>query len=479
MSFAAVDLGASSGRVVLGHIADGRLRTEEVHRFDNGAVRLPDGLHWDAIGLFREILTGLRLAAPHAPVSVGIDSWAVDYGLLDERGGLLGEPFCYRDSRTEGVARQVVDSLGAEELFARNGLQFLPFNTIFQLAAAAGGAPLAAATSLLLVPDLMGYWLTGRLGAELTNASTTGLLDARTHDWCPELARAVGADPALLPALRRPGEEIGPLLPHVTEETGLAGASVVAVGSHDTASAVVGVPARQPNFAYVCTGTWSLAGLELSGPVLGEPARRANFTNELGVDGTVRFLRNIMGLWLLQESLRTWGLSSSALPQLLTEAAGSEPLVSVVDAEDTRFLPPGDMPGRIARACAETGQPVPATRGAVVRCVLESLALAHRRAIRQAAELSGQDVEVVHLVGGGTRNELLCQLTADALGVPLVAGPAEATAVGNLLVQARAAGQITDLDHLRQVVAASHDLAHYAPSGPPTPWDRAEALLHP
>ncbi|MFC7342796.1 rhamnulokinase [Saccharopolyspora griseoalba] len=478
MSFAAVDLGASSGRVVLGHIADGRLRTEEVHRFDNGPVRLPDGLHWDAVGLFREVLTGLRLAAPRAPVSIGIDSWAVDYGLLDAAGGLLGEPFCYRDSRTDEVSREVVGSLGADQLFERNGLQFLPFNTIFQLAAAARGAQLAAAESLLLVPDLMGYWLTGRRGAELTNASTTGLLDARTHEWCPELARAVGVDPGLLPALRRPGEEVGPLLPHVAEDTGLSGASVVAVGSHDTASAVVGVPAQRPNFAYVCTGTWSLAGLELPGPVLGEPARRANFTNELGVDGTVRFLRNIMGLWLLQESLRTWGLSTAELPGLLAEAAAAQPLVSLVDAEDTRFLPPGDMPGRIAEACRETGQPVPETRGAVVRCVLESLALAHRRAIRQAAELSGQDVEVVHLVGGGARNELLCQLTADALGVPVVAGPVEATALGNLLVQARAAGQLSDLDHARRVVADSHDLAHYSPSGDRTPWDEAERRLH-
>ncbi|GAA2359876.1 rhamnulokinase family protein [Saccharopolyspora halophila] len=479
MSFAAVDLGASSGRVVLGHIADGRLRTREVHRFGNGAVRLTDGLHWDAVGLFREILTGLRLAAPDAPVSVGVDSWAVDYGLLDESGGLLGEPFCYRDSRTDSAARQVVESIGSAELFARNGLQFLQFNTIFQLAAAAGGARLAAARSLLLMPDLMGYWLTGRQGAELTNASTTGLLDARTHEWCPELARAVGFDPSLLPPLHRPGAVLGKLLPHVTEETGLAETSVVAVGSHDTASAVVGVPARSPNFAYVCTGTWSLTGVELPGPVLTEEARAANFTNEVGVDGTVRFLRNIMGLWLLQESLRTWGLGPQDLPALLAEAARAEPLAAVVDAEDTRFFAPGDMPTRIAESCRETAQPVPENRGAVVRCVLESLALAHRRAIRAAAELSGRDVEVVHLVGGGAHNELLCQLTADALGAPVVAGPTEATAIGNLLVQARAAGQLGDLEQLREVVAASHDLAHYTPRGTTAAWDRAESRLFP
>ncbi|MEB3370392.1 rhamnulokinase [Saccharopolyspora mangrovi] len=473
-TFAAVDLGASSGRVVLGRLAAGRLETTEVHRFANGPVPLPDGLHWDAVGLFREVLTGLRAAG--GPVSVGVDSWAVDYGLIDGSGSLLGEPFHYRDSRTDAVAKSFVDSFGAPELFARNGLQFLPFNTIFQLAAAKGAA-LESAEALLLIPDLIGYWLTGQVGAELTNASTTGLLDPRTHEWSPELARAAGIDPSLLPALRKPGDVVGELLPPVAEATGSTGTSVVAVGSHDTASAVVGVPARTPNFAYVCTGTWSLTGVELSAPVLTEQARRANFTNELGVDGTVRFLRNIMGLWLLQESLRTWGLTSEDLPGLLAEAARAEPLAAVVDAEDTRFLAPGDMPARIAEACRETDQPVPPTRGALVRCILESLALAHRRAVREAARLSDREVDVVHLVGGGARNELLCQLTADALGAPVVAGPVEATATGNLLVQARAAGHVADLAEIRRIIAASHHLDHYTPRGTTTPWDEAESRL--
>ncbi|MEV4732866.1 rhamnulokinase family protein [Saccharopolyspora sp. NPDC049426] len=473
-TFAAVDLGASSGRVVLGRLTAGRLETTEVHRFANGPVPLPDGLHWDAVGLFREVLAGLRKAG--GPVSVGVDSWAVDYGLLDSSGSLLGEPFHYRDSRTDSVAESFVDSFGAPELFARNGLQFLPFNTIFQLAASKGAA-LEAAEVLLLIPDLIGYWLTGQVGAELTNASTTGLLDARTHEWSPELARAAGIDPSLLPPLRRPGDVVGELLPSVAGETGSTGTSVVAVGSHDTASAVVGVPARSPNFAYVCTGTWSLTGLELPAPVLTEEARRANFTNELGIDGAVRFLRNIMGLWLLQESLRTWGLTSEDLPDLLAEAARAEPLTAVVDAEDTRFLAPGDMPGRIAEACRETDQPVPQTRGALVRCILESLALAHRRAIREAAELSGRDVDVVHLVGGGARNELLCQFTADALGTPVVAGPVEATATGNLLTQARAAGHVADLTEVRRIIATSHRLDHYTPRGSTGPWDEAEIRL--
>lgn len=472
-TFAAVDLGASSGRVVVGRLNAGRLETTEVHRFANGPVRLADGLHWDAVGLFREVLAGLREAG--GTVSVGVDSWAVDYGLLDSSGSLLGEPFHYRDSRTDSVAKSFVDSFGARELFARNGVQFLPFNTIFQLAASEGSA-LEAAEVLLLIPDLIGYWLTGQVGAELTNASTTGLLDARTHEWSPELARAAGIDPSLLPPLRRPGDVVGELLPSPAGATGSTGASVVAVGSHDTASAVVGVPARSPDFAYVCTGTWSLAGLELPSPVLTEPARRANFTNELGIDGTVRFLRNIMGLWLLQESLRTWGLTSEELPGLLAGAARAEPLTAVVDAEDTRFLAPGDMPARIADACRETDQPVPETRGALVRCILESLALAHRRAIREAAGLSGRDVDVVHLVGGGARNELLCQFTADALGIPVVAGPVEATATGNLLTQAKAAGQVADLHEIRYLVARSHPLRHHTPRTTST-WDDAERRL--
>ena len=475
-TFAAVDLGASSGRVVVGRISGGLLETTEVHRFPNGPATRPDGVRWDAAELLRQVLAGLRETG--APMSVGIDSWGVDYGLIDGSGALLGEPFHYRDSRTDDLARSFVDSFGAPELFARNGLQFLPFNTLFQLVAE-NGAALEAADKLLLMPDLIGYWLTGEIGAELTNASTTGLLDARSRRWSPELARAAGIDLSLLPALREPGDTVGSLRPEIADETGLTGTEVVAVGSHDTASAVVGIPAQRAGFAYVCTGTWSLAGLELPAPVLADRARRANFTNELGVDGTVRFLRNIMGLWLLQESLRTWGLTSHDLPDLLAGAARAAPLTAVVDAEDHRFLAPGDMPSRIARACRDTEQPVPGTRGAMVRCILESLALAHRRALREAAELAGRDVEVVHLVGGGARNELLCQLTTDALGVPVVAGPVEAAATGNLLVQARAAGQVADLTEIRHLVARSHPLRHHTPSTSTTPWTRAEARLHP
>ncbi|GAA3736061.1 rhamnulokinase [Spinactinospora alkalitolerans] len=476
-SFAAVDLGASSGRVVVGRVGAGELSLGEVHRFGNEPVRLPSGLHWNVLGLYREVLRGLRRAAEARPVSVGVDSWAVDYGLLDGTGALLGDPHHYRDPRTDGVAEQVVREVGAAELYAANGLQFLPFNTIFQLAAARGTPRLAAARTLLLIPDLIGYWLTGSIGAEVTNASTTGLLDVARRSWSGELAAAAGCDPALLPALREPGERIGEPLPEVAAATGLEGTAVTAVASHDTASAVVGVPAAAADFGYVSCGTWSLAGLELAAPVRTEAARRANFTNELGVEGSTRFLRNIMGLWLVQETLRTWELDTAALPGLLARAAAAPPFAALVDPDDPRFLPPGDMPARIAAYCAETGQAPPPDRGALLRCVLESLALAHRRTIRGAARLADRDVRVVHLVGGGARNELLCQWTADALGLPVVAGPVEATAIGNVLVQARAAGAVGDLAEMRGLTAATQELRRYDPVGDERAWTAAASRI--
>ncbi|GAA4912493.1 rhamnulokinase [Streptomonospora salina] len=476
--FAAVDLGASSGRVVAGRIGPGELALTEVHRFPNRPLRLPSGLHWDIGGLYHGMLDGLRAAAPHAPRSVGIDSWAVDYGLLDADGALLGLPHHYRDPRTGTVAPAMVERLGAAQLYARNGLQFLPFNTIFQLAAARGTPQLHGADALLLIPDLLAYWLTGERGAEATNASTTGLLDVATRRWSPELAEAAGIDPALLGALRSPGERIGTLLPGPAEHTGLdAGTAVAAVASHDTASAVAAVPARTERFGYVSCGTWSLAGLELEAPVTAQEARAANFTNELGVDGTTRFLRNIMGLWLVQECLRAWDLDDSALPGLLQEAAAAPAFAGLIDAGDPRYLPPGGMPERISAHLRETGQAEPADRGALLRCVLESLALAHRDTLRRACALAGRDIEVVHLVGGGARNELLCQWTADALGLPVEAGPVEATAIGNLAVQARAAVPGASHADLRHLIHATQRPRRYEPAADTAAWDAAAARL--
>ncbi|TVT54996.1 rhamnulokinase [Amycolatopsis rhizosphaerae] len=482
MRLAAVDLGATSGRVMAGSVGPGRLEVTEVHRFPNGGVRAGSTLYWDVLGIHREVLTGIRKAHHGGALSgIGIDSWAVDYGLLDRSGALLGNPVHYRDTRTQGVMERVLRSVPARELYDITGLQQLPFNTLYQLLSEVDTGRLELAETMLMIPDLLGYWLTGRIGAERTNASTTQLYDVRTGTWATGLAERVGIPPRLLPPLRDSGELVGTLLPEPAAEHALPELPVVAVGSHDTASAVVAVPAEPgTNFAYISSGTWSLAGLELDRPELGEEALAANFTNEGGVDGKVRFLRNVMGLWVLTETLRTWAARGRPveLAAVLREAAGERPLVSVVDIDAPEFLPPGDMPSRIAAACARTGQPAPESRGQIVRCILDSLALAYRRTVRRAAELTGRAVDVVHVVGGGVRNELLCQLTADACGVPVLAGPVEAAALGNVLVQARALGaDLPDLAAMRALVRATQPLTSYVPGEADARWAEAEARL--
>ncbi|MFD8371313.1 rhamnulokinase family protein [Streptomyces sp. NPDC059688] len=478
-AYAAVDLGASSGRVMVGRVGPDSLELSEVHRFPNRPVRLPEGLRWDILALHRGVLDGLRAAGSRSGgrlASVGIDGWAVDHGLLDADGALLGNPVHYRDARTEGVAEQVWATVPAAELYAATGLQYAPFNTLYQLVAARPTVQFARAARALLVPDLLTYWLTGEQGTELTNASTTQLIDPRTRTWAYGVAGRLGVDLGLFPPLRQPGDPAGRLRPEVLEETGLAGpVPVTAVASHDTASAVAAVPATGERFAYICTGTWSLAGLELTAPVLTEESRAANFTNELGLDGTVRYLRNIMGLWLLQECVRAWG--EPDLDVLLRAAAAVPALRSVVDAGDEAFLAPGRMPERIAEACRATGQPVPGTRAETTRCILDSLALAHRRAVADAQRLAGHPVDVVHVVGGGTRNALLCQLTADACGLPVVAGPAEAAALGNVLVQAQAHGLVGDLADMRRLLVRTQPPTRYAPRGNGARWREAEARL--
>ena len=474
---AAIDLGASSGRVMRGTVGPDRLGLEEVHRFANGPVTAADGsLHWDAERLRREVVAGLSACGPVD--AIGVDSWAVDYGLLDASGRLLGDPFSHRDSRTDGVQSKVLDRVGERELYATTGLQRLPFNTIYQLVAETG---LADASTMLMVPDLVGFWLTGQVGAEATNASTTQLYDVRTRRWATALADRVDVPASLLPPLREPGDLVGRLLLHVADETGLDPTTpVVAVGSHDTASAVVGVPFEHPRrAAYVSSGTWSLVGVELDEPVLSEDARIANFTNEGGVDATIRFLRNTSGLWVLTESLRIWGLNAAHdLPALLAEADEVQPFGPVVDLDAPEFLPPGDMPSRVEAACRASGQQLPGTRAALVRCLLESLALAYRRTVRHAAALSGQPVEVVHVVGGGSRNELLCRLTADACGVPVLAGPVEAAALGNVLVQARALGaDLPDLVAMRSLVRRTQPVHRFEPTADAGEWQAAEGRL--
>jgi rhamnulokinase len=482
VAVAAVDLGASSGRVILGHVGPGRLDLTEVNRFANEPVRVRGTLHWDILALYRGVLDGLRAGLTADRLDgVGIDTWAVDYGLLDSTGTLLGNPVHYRDARTDGVMDKVLTDLPAAELYATTGLQLLPFNTIYQLVAAAASPQLAAAARLLLIPDLLAYWLTGAEVAEVTNASTTQLLDVRRRAWSPDLMRRIGVDPALFPGLVEAGDRIGDLQPSTVDGVGPADpVPVIAVGSHDTASAVVGVPAQGDRFAYISSGTWSLVGVELDQPVLSEDSRRANFTNELGVDRTVRYLRNVMGLWLLQESLRTWRDAGQPadLESLLAQAAAVPAFTAVVDADDAGFLPPGDMPARIARACRNLGQAPPTSTAGTVRCILDSLALAYRRTVRQVQQLSGKDIDVIHIVGGGARNALLCQLTADACGVPVMAGPVEATALGNVLVQARTLGAVGGtLAELRALLRDTQELRRYEPHGDERAWAAAEARL--
>lgn len=465
---AAIDLGASNGRVLAVEVGPATLSLSEVHRFPNEAVEVDGTLHWDVLRIYQGIETGLRLAAQAGPVdAVGVDSWGVDFGLLDADGRLLANPVSYRDDRTLGVPERVWRTVGPAELYAITGAQHQRFNTLFQLAAESGSARLAAARRLLMLPDLMTSWLTGRSCAELTNASTTQLFDVRRRAWSTELIERLGLDAGLFPPPVEPGTVVGPVTDRVAARTGLhPGTPVVAVGSHDTASAVVGVPAAGPDFGYISCGTWSLVGLELDEPVLSAESRAANFTNELGVDRTVRYLRNVMGLWLLQESMRAWALAGEPyeLAGLLARAQAEAPGAALVDADDERFLAPGEMPQRIAEAVRDTGGRVPTTPAQTVRCILDSLAAAYARAVTEAVRLSGQGVGTLHMVGGGARNTVLCQLTAAATGLPVFAGPAEAAGLGNALVQARALGAVEgDLFALRDLVARTQDIRLYEP----------------
>jgi rhamnulokinase len=471
VTVAAVDLGASGGRVLAGRVSCDGVSLREVSRFPNEPVRAGGTLYWDILRLHASVVSGLASArSSFGLASAGIDAWGCDYGLLDASGRLLGNPVHYRDGRTDGVTVPVP----AAELYAVTGIQHLPFNTVYQVASCAGTPALDAASTLLMIPDLLAYWLTGAAGAEVTNASTTGLLDASSRTWATGLMKRAGIPAALFPPLRQPGEAIGPA--DGRDAPGLAGLPLVAVGSHDTASAVAAVPADGEAFAYISSGTWSLVGMELPAPVLTQESRRANFTNEIGIDGTVRYLRNSSGLWLLQECLRTW--EAPPLEPLLEAAAAVEPLRFAVDADDPVFLPPDDMPSRITAWLAARGLPAPETRAEVVRCVLDSLALAYRGAVAGVQRLSGRHADVVHVVGGGSRNALLCQLTADACGLPVIAGPAEATALGNILVQARALGAAPgDLPGMRALVRADDGLRRFAPSGGARAWTAASRRL--
>jgi rhamnulokinase len=454
-AFAAIDLGASSGRVHLGRLADDRVVLEELRRFANGPVRLPDGLRWDVVRLFAEALDALR-AAPELH-GVGVDAWGVDYGLLDERGRLLGLPFHYRDDRTRGAIERAHALVPADELYGVTGIQTMPINTVFQLLAESGSAALAAAHRIALIPDLLALWLCGEAANESTAASTTGLLDARSGRWARELIEALGLPARPFGELVEPGTRLGATLRHHE----LGAVPVFAVAGHDTASAFAAAPLHDEHAAVLASGTWSLLGVELPAPVLDDAAREANLTNERGVDGTTRLLKNVMGLWLEQECARVWDVPFEQLHHLADQAP---PDVPVFDPDHEAFLSPGDMPARIVEACRAGGQRELRDRGELVRSIHVSLGCRYRAVVECLERVTGRAVRRIHVVGGGARNALLCQLTADICGRDVLAGPVEASAMGNVLIQARAAGELGSLADVRAVAAASSQPEVYEPA---------------
>jgi rhamnulokinase len=469
----AFDLGAESGRGVLGLFDGQRLQLEVIHRFPNGPVRTLDTLHWDVLRLYSEMVAGLRkCGAEQGGIdSVGVDTWGVDFTLLGRGGTLLGNPRHYRDPHTENIMEEAFRKVPRAEIFRQTGLQFMRFNSLFQLLAMQRDrSPLLdVAETLLFIPDLFHYLFTGIKVNEFTDASTSQMYDPNARSWAFEMVRSLGLPTHILGTLVQPGTVLAPLRSSLATETGLTSVPVIAPASHDTGSAVAAVPATSGDrWAYISSGTWSLMGAELPGPLINEKAQEYNFTNEGGVGGTIRFLKNIMGLWLVQECRRTWERQGKALnyDDLTLMAGTAKPLVSLIDPDHSSFWLPASMPAAIAEFCRRTGQPEPVGPGACVRCALESLALRYRWVLERLEELLGRRLEAIHVVGGGSQNVLLCKLTADACNRPVYAGPVEATAIGNVLVQALGLGLLGSLAEVREVVRRSFEVRVYTPQHP-------------
>lgn len=485
-SFLALDLGAESGRAVLGQFDGERLSLSEVHRFPNIPVALPDGLHWDALRLWTEVKQGLSKASQQAGASlasIGLDTWGVDFGLLDRGGALIGNPFHYRDARTDGMLDIAFRRISRAEIFERTGIQFLQINSLYQLLSMieARSPAIDIAETLLTMPDLLNYWLTGRAVCEFTNATTTQCYDPRQGTWARDMLTRLGIPTRIFTDVVPPGTELGPLLPDVAREVGLPvrnGLAVIAPACHDTGSAVAAVPAAAPSFAWISSGTWSIVGAEVAQPVIDANSLRDNMTNEGGVDGTFRFSRNVIGLWLVQECRRTWAQQGQvySYDDLTRMAAAAEPFRSIVDPDCGEFLKPGDMPARIRDYCRATGQPVPETEGALVRCALEGIALKSRWVLERLEASVGHRLEPVHIIGGGTQNYLLSQFTADATGHQVVTGPVEATATGNILLQMLARGYVSSLAEGRALVRRSNSVRIYEPAGS-VGWDEMYGRL--
>lgn len=480
-NFVAFDLGAESGRAILGTLANGKLTLEEKHRFPNPTGRLRNHLHWNLLSQWEELKTGLRIAAAGGlPIDgIGVDTWGVDYGLLGPGGSLLANPYCYRDSRTDGIMERTFRRIGREKLYELTGLQFMQFNTLFQLLAAQEQEPqiLDFAETMLFVPDLFNYLFTGVRRAEYSIASTSQMLDPHTGKWAMGLIKQLGIPSKLLPDIVPSGTVLGPLAADVQKECSVGPIPVIAPACHDTASAVAAVPvAGDGSWCYISSGTWSLMGVELERPIVNEKAQKYNYTNEGGVGGSIRFLKNIMGLWLVQECRRQFKRDGAdhTYSELTQMAERCKPCVSLIDPDHAPFLSPGDMPNKIAAFCKETRQPAPTSRGEFVRTCLDSLALTYRRTLEGLEDILGRRIDMIHIVGGGTQNHLLNQMTADACNRPVITGPIEATAIGNLLVQAMATGDIDSLADARAVVRNSFEVKRYDPTNPKA-WDEAYA----
>ncbi len=474
----AIDLGADSGRAMLGRLDGKRLSVEEIHRFPTGVLNVNNSLHWNIYRIFEEIKKALHLCARKTvPDSIGIDTWGVDFGLVDACGQLIGLPFSYRDRRTEGAANSFFKKIAKEEVYERTGIQFMEFNSLFQLESMVRDKSpiLDIADGVLFMPDILNFFLCGEKKTEFTYATTSQIFNPSLINWDPVLISALGINPSLFQGIVQPGTILGTLSPEISKETGIDEVPVIAVASHDTASAVAAVPSYGRDWAYISSGTWSLMGVETDCPVINDESFRSNFTSEGGVENRWRVLKNISGMWLLQECRKVWGLKGAtpSYEELIREAESVRAFTSLIDPDCRGFKTPADMPLAIEKYCRETGQPVPQSRGEIVRSILEGLALKYRFVLEQLRNLYDSEINRLHVIGGGSRNALLNRFTAGASGLPVIAGPMEATATGNLLMQAFAMGHIGSLDELREIVSFSFETERYDVSDDREEWEAA------
>ena len=476
-TYIAFDLGATSGRAIAGTLSDGKIKLEEISRFSNGIIPVGDHFHWNILGIYNILRNSLKTLAQegkYKPVSIGIDTWGVDFGLLAKDGSLLGEPYAYRDPHTNGMMEEYFKLVPREKVYDLTGIQFMQFNSLFQLFAMKrnNSSLLESASDLLFLPDLLNYLFTGVKKAEFTIASTSQMLNPKTMNWASELFDAFGAPVSLMQEIVLPGTIVGTLSETIAKETGIGKIPVVAVGAHDTASAIAAVPAEGENWAYLSSGTWSLMGIETRKAIVNKETEAMNFTNEGGIEGTFRFLKNITGMWLMEQCRKDWEHYNYSYDQLDDLAKAEKPFLSIVDPDAPDFMNPENMAEAIKGFCSRTGQKTPETPAQFVRCIYDSLALKYRHVIELLKKVSPHPIEKLHVIGGGSKNTYLCQLTANAIGMPVIAGPSEGTSMGNLLVQAMAMGHLKSLADIRKVVRNSIETKTYLPQDT-TEWDKA------